>query len=196
MISHSHKFILITPHKCASVTLSDVFMEFSNVDGIKSERKDCFEYHDEYGKNSKHLKIRRIYNRASRDISDYMKIGSTRNPWDRNLSMYFFRHRNQTHETFNHDHFLEAIKRRDLDPTINFFKHKGKVVVDNIIRFDNLQSDYNRVCAKLNIIPKDLPHRNITTHAPYWEYYTDESREFVAQQAKLDIDYFGYKFGE
>jgi len=76
------------------------------------------------------------------------------------------------------------------------------IKTDYIGRFENLQEDFNHICDKIDIPRRILPHKynsdsKVRTKGrskPYQEYYDDESREFVADYFKEDIDYFGYKF--
>jgi len=39
-----------------------------------------------------------------------------------------------------------------------------------------------------------LPHANVAEHRDYRTYYTPETREFVAQKCRRDIEMFGYEF--
>jgi hypothetical protein len=79
------------------------------------------------------------------------------------------------------------------------------------------------VCGRLGLPPTPLPHQNRSLEAPrirslndvkkrvrrwlwtlrprnvyphYTDYYDDESRSFVAERYRRDIELFGYAFGE
>ena len=47
---------------------------------------------------------------------------------------------------------------------------------------------------KINCPNSRLPFKNATGHKPYWKYYTDETREMVADLFQNDIRMFGYTF--
>ena len=100
----------------------------------------------------------------------------------------------------------------------------GNILMDYIGKFENLQNDFNYVFQKLGLSPTDIPHVNKSKttnprlsfypnqlakyliyhinkkHMPsfksYQEYYDNESREFVAELYKKDINLFGYQFDE
>ena len=70
---------------------------------------------------------------------------------------------------------------------------KGKILVDFIGKFENLETDFNLICEKLNLTAK-LPHLNSTTHDHYSKYYTSKSRNIIEDWFKDDIIMFDYKF--
>ena len=85
---------------------------------------------------------------------------------------------------------------------------KGKILVDFVGRFENLQDDFDKVCDKIGMPRTKLPHTNTTKYIKksgggweldnkhYTEYYDEMTKDIVAKQFKRDIQYFGYKFGE
>jgi len=147
--------------------------------------------------------------------SDYdrrsFKFSFVRNPWDRAVSLYFylkkvgFIHKNKKFRTFLYEIEDDAL------PPIGLFHskalsqcnkqldwitdEKGRVFVDFVGRYENIESDFSRVCEELSI-ERQLPRRNITAHSHYTRHYDQESRKIVERVYAGDIDYFGYKFGE
>ncbi len=71
---------------------------------------------------------------------------------------------------------------------------EGEVMVDYIGRFENIVEDTGVVFKKLCIEGASLPHKNISEHRNYRTYYTDETRDIVAERYARDIEYFGYEF--
>ena len=70
----------------------------------------------------------------------------------------------------------------------------GKFRVDFIGRFENLQKDFQTICAKLKIEKQELPHRQKTNHLSYQKYYDEETKQLVADIWAEDIEAFNYSF--
>jgi hypothetical protein len=109
-------------------------------------------------------------------------------------------------------------------PQHNFlFDKEENLLVDFVGKFERLQEDFNKVCKRLGISKSTLPHINKsfdfntkvsrrlikilskilflsskTRHPPisksYKEYYDNESKEFVSELYRKDIESFGYRF--
>ena len=81
-----------------------------------------------------------------------------------------------------------------LNPQVDGLKINGKIGVLHFIRFENLQEDFDKICSTLNIPKTALPHKNASIREGYSSYYTDETREFVRNFYREDLQYFGYEF--
>lgn len=86
---------------------------------------------------------------------------------------------------------LEWFNNIDLISDMN-----GNLSVDNILRFEHLEEDWNMMFEVEGYEPPKLPKKNVSKHKHYSEYYDDETREFVTQLFERDIKTFGYTFGE
>jgi chondroitin 4-sulfotransferase 11 len=71
---------------------------------------------------------------------------------------------------------------------------RGEIVVDFIGRFENLESDMDRVYSALEMERVELPRLNASTHSHYSHWYTQETRQLVAERFSRDIAAFGYRF--
>lgn len=131
------------------------------------------------------------------------KFAVVRNPWDRLISSYFSPHRGNS--TWNREGFIALVSdspsmvsfldSRNLPSLVHTFIHP-RVDVDFVIRFENLQGDFDFVCDRLEIPREPLPHRNQSSRQPYQDYYDDELRDFVGQHYADDIAAFGYEFAD
>ena len=186
MISHKHKFIFVHVTKTAGTTIRWA-ME-GNYD----------ELHDPH-----HLGISEIKEKLSDQIfKSYFKFGTIRNPWDREVSRYKFILANGKRVSKLYEFTLDGFKNYLINfnkynsLNYNVLKIDGNIGVDYIMKFENLQKDFNVVCDRIGIPRQQLPHKNKTKHKHYTEYYDDETRELVAEKYATDIEHFGYKFGE
>ena len=69
----------------------------------------------------------------------------------------------------------------------------GKILVNYICRFENLDDDFSYVCRKLGK-SVSLPHVKASEHGHYSDYYDEETIKIVASWFKKDIQNFGYLF--
>lgn len=83
---------------------------------------------------------------------------------------------------------LEAIKQKK-------YAYIGdEMELDFIGRFENIQKDFELV-SKIVGLKNRLPHKNSSGNtAPYWKYYTYESREVAENFFKEDLETFNYSF--
>lgn len=195
MISHPHKGIFIHVPKTAGTSIRR-FLPFRGInyhsapDGSNDNKTGAYK-----------MGAARRIKRGLEDVwDDYFKFAFVRNPWDRTVSCW--KKNALGHKSFSS--FLDAHPYRESNHnliwhTLPQLDHicdaKGKLIVDYIGRFENLQEDLGVVCDKLGIARRKLPHLNKSKHKPYWEYYVDSQREFVYDLYKREIEYFGYEFG-
>jgi chondroitin 4-sulfotransferase 11 len=135
----------------------------------------------------------------------YFKFGFVRNPWDRAVSLYERREGIQM-RTLAFEHFIEWMQfassacvhpsphRYQIDWFVN---QHGFIAADFIGKFENLQADWATVAEKIGAEPQ-LPAENANPHRArdYTRYYNERTRNIVAERFAVDIECFGYKFGE
>ena len=197
MISHRHKFIFLHIPKCAGSTLNKAFLDYS----------------DDSEFDAWHPKFKQ-YCLKYKEALNYTKIISTRNPWDRLVSAFYYlkkggnqsSHDIKLSKTLNiyENNFAQWVQNDfrkviNLDLRVNHLKpisfYISKNHIDYSIKLENIQQDFDSVCDKIGIPRKQLPITNKTRHKHYTEYYDDETRAIVAEKYAKDIEYFGYEFG-
>jgi chondroitin 4-sulfotransferase 11 len=154
---------------------------------------------------------------------DYFKFSFVRNPWDKMVSQWWYnghpkvRGRNiytSKVKTFKEYilYFAEGGRISANNPRCTpwLVDDSGKILVDFVGRFENIEEDFNFICQQLTppkheqnkLWPPKLPHRNQSknkhrnewTDKPYQDYYDDETKEIIAREFEDDINLFGYKF--
>ncbi len=150
-----------------------------------------------------------------------------RNPWDKNVSMYFWNQYCNRRDGWSNKNFLsllEKVKHRIINRHHYTPRHKnfseflakathrashwdyytdanGKVMVDRILRYENLDEELTQCCQQLGIPFDDwkTSEKLKTTQRPekgnYEKFYTPEQRQQIAEQCANEIALMGYTFG-
>ena len=158
---------------------------------------------------------------TAEQFSQYFTFAFVRNPWTRILSEY--RYRNYLHHFSFSDFILNKLPKPGFDdqyrhvmPQYDLLHDQdGRLLVDFVGRFESLQKDFDTVCQKLGLDDSSLPHRNRSDkksrhlkrrlkntlfmngenrHHSLSDFYTDETRDAVAEYYRVDIETFGYRF--
>lgn len=146
-----------------------------------------------------HIPARKVKRRIGKDIWDsYYKFCVVRNPWDRVISQYYWRLRNDT-KVMSIDEFLDSRHVGSLiRKGIGVYTIDGKVVVDRICRYENLTEDLEEVRVKLGLPePISLPRaksmfRKDKRH--YSEVFSKEQKERVREIFSDEIKLLGYEY--
>ena len=243
MISHHHKCIFVHIPKNAGQSIENVFLNLLDLDW-ETRAPLLLRYNDrpELGPpRLAHLRAHEyiFYKYLSQELfNEYFKFTFVRNPWSRMVSIYKYLMFNHKYLKFNRrcdfksflaNAFKNKIWRNEywfVRPQSDFvYAEDGRMLVDFIGKFENLQDDFNYVCQKIDLPSTEVPHVNKSNVQPrlslhpkklikyfnhrinhinvkripafkkYQDYYDNESIEIVAELYKKDIELFGYKFG-
>ena len=161
-------------------------------DSIKKEYVNKFSIKslDKKFKIGKHTILNAYYRNWRKkygSIEDFFKFGTTRNPWDRAISYYFFG------EDINRLIKKRFMETKFLSPFGHYFNVKkyNDHKLDYVIRFEKLQQDFDFVCDKIGIPKQQLPHANKSKHKHYTEYYDDETRQIVEKNTQKILSISG-----
>lgn len=79
---------------------------------------------------------------------------------------------------------------------LDFLKNRKGDLPDYILRYENLDEDWEKFCKNVDLEYYPLPKLNVS-RVPiedYRYYYDDEMVEIVTKRYQDDIDYFGYTY--
>jgi hypothetical protein len=136
--------------------------------------------------------------------SSYFKFAFVRNPWDLVVSMYHFFRQTPAAvasdpdyrfvvENLDFENFVYLYPTLTSDMSAMFTNANGETLVDYVGRFENIEEDFAKICARIGIDAK-LPHLNSSARTSYRDYYTSASRAVVERHFARDIERFGYEF--
>jgi hypothetical protein len=153
------------------------------------------------------------------NFDDKFKFGFVRNPYDLEVSNYFWHTR--TNDRVNIDNFNTWIKWKYEEdstlltpddfaneetywylkgfcrnPQVGFFvDNNAKFLSDFIGRYETINDDWNYICDKMDWNYK-LGHHypSVGRQKDYRQYYNEESYDIVTNNYKTDLEVFGYDF--
>lgn len=235
MISHPHKCIFVHIPKCAGQSVEHMFLAALGHDW-ESRSILSLGVNDDPTLGPPrlaHLKATEYVDLgyvSQATFDDYFKFAIVRNPWSRLVSMYKYLGLHFRRDF--RDFVLRDLERTYLTkmrwfsgPQTGFVvDQSNKILVDSIVRFEQLDSEFARVARTAGLPSAVLPHvnptsdlqpslgfrpkqlarfalrhtkgRSIQHHDDYRHYYDDETREAVAHIYQSDIEMFGYSFHE
>lgn len=207
IISHRHRFVFIAVPKNASHAIRFALRPF--LDPADEEQVALFA----------HKRIQRPVFAAVRHghqtalqvrtalgpelWSGYRSFAVVRNPWARFVSYVAFMKRAgewprdpvaALWRTLQHPENQSAVHVR---PQSDFLVDNDRqLLVTQICRVEQLQSDFDAVTAALGLPAIRLDLHNTSDHGHYAKYYDDAMIAAVAELYREDIERFGYRFGD
>lgn len=161
------------------------------------------------GKVLHHLTYLDIYKKQKlylrkRTMSEFTKWCIVRNPYDRIISAYHFLGNNLTFAQFVQWVYGELDKyyRCKVNPFVVILpqwefvlNEDGQNGMDETLRFENLQEDFEKFQKKYNLEHFSLPHINARKRQSknFKTYYTQELADMVYHMYKWDFKMFNYK---
>lgn len=139
--------------------------------------------------SSCHAKARDVREAIGAERFDAMySFGTLRNPWDRLAAIHDVRQRVMPGASF--EDYLAQFHESQMDWLTDA---EGSVLVVDIVRFEDLATGWPKIAKRIGV-ERELPHLNESHERPYQEYYTDETRQMVAERCAADIAYGGYTY--
>ena len=202
MISHSHNFTFIHLPKTGGCSIE------KSLSPELARSSPAPRHNEGFAINYQHATLREIqlFHPESQPFFSFCFV---RNPWDRLVS--FYSHISQRNGAwikqckpspmFSFNRMIQNLYLKKFHPSYNHCPYTFMAPclewIENISfvgRFENLQSDFGKVCKILKLPLRQLPLLNSSSRSPYESYYTDSSINMVGDLYKKDIEYFGYEF--
>ena len=199
LVNHIHKFLFVHIQKTAGLSITDSLMQIAGTQSL--------------GYQHSFINLLDLH-----QYSGYFKFCFVRNPYDRLVSWYNMMINHGVDNDFSRymmkgRNFSEFLDRTEIiyeaDPkekangeypkSIAFNQldyitdREGKIAVDFIGRFENLENDFRLICLRLDI-PFRLGHKNKYNHSGYRTYYKTNDIEKVQKLYERDLEYFKYTF--
>ena len=230
LISHQYKFIFVKTEKTASTSIEDYLHRAlkretevcratpSNRRRLLEAGRDLAEIsfigwtHDQrrhvafYSGLEPHSSLTDARRFLGDEVfAQYRVVTSERNPWDRQVSLYFHRLKKRgiepTRESFQrdlHSAFYNLFHHNRLN-NWRLYSIDGAPKIDFLIRFSSIEEDIDRLHETVGL-PKhdnDLMHFRKTRdreHQDYRHFYDERTRDLVRRWYAKEIEYFGFEF--
>lgn len=204
LISHSPRFLFIHVWKTGGTSIKTALTRYkdSHVSLTSLEQcRDIVFLSDQLKKHATALDIMQLF--PEDFFRQYFKFAFVRNPWEIQVSYYFYVLQSECH--FDHEHVKQLGSfAKYVDWRVNghvslqsdFICNKiGDTIVDFVGRFERMEADFRLICNTLGVSNIQLPKSNTSTHLSYTHYYDDVTRKQIGLAYAEDIERFSYCFG-
>ena len=204
IISYKHKFIFIKTRKTAGSTIELILRKQLGPDDIATKLGDekcpCVNCNETLFSHTGH---RYIAENWPNEWKNYYKFAVDRNPWDKIVSAFFYWDTlySDTPGVSTDQGFKKfaATPARTFPNDWNMYSDSNKLVVDQLLQYENLHKEFPEVCKMLGV-----PYNNELDYIKakagfknfdgYQHLFNDDARCRVEKQCKPLIDHFNYKF--
>ena len=190
MICHKYKTVFIHIPKTAGTSVEAMFgfVKIKNQNFFIEELKE------------KHWNAEQIKNKYGGYFDEYFKWTIVRNPWDREVSLYNMMKRQRRFLGMEFKEFLKKVvipgketkEKKVFQDQVDFLTIEDEVSVDQIVRYEYLESGWKQVCSTINKPEEKLKHLRNLSEGSFELQYDQESIEIVYKLRKADIEFLKY----
>ena len=167
------------------------------VDGSYTFYKSAFQFYHKF-KFGPHQSARVVKNRISKKIwNNYLKFTVERNPFDKMVSMYFMNWGKDGQDRPGRS-FEDWVKRGENIPyNYPLYTWKDEVIVDRVLRYENLNEELKEVYTELGLPFKSLTERakgGYRKQVDYRSIHTDFTKKKTELIFNKELDLMNYTF--
>jgi len=215
LISHKHKFITIDIPKTGSRSLRESLSPMGIIDVVgKPHPNEAFYQHGTA------LDCVRDFEKNNCNFHDYFSFCVVRNPWDRYFSFFkYFKnyaekyiHRDESirwgraeinqgqycvslFSQSDHQTILKNIILNNNSQDSYYCDESGKIIVDHIAEFKDLQNEFVLLCNKVGIQAPTFKHGNKSSNSlNMHDIYNQQLIDLVAKKEKGAIELKNYDY--
>ena len=215
LISHKHKFITIDIPKTGTRSLRETLLPLNIIDVCGLANFESEFYQHDFATRAKKQFAKNNWN-----WNDYFKFTIVRNPWVRYFSFFkYFKSYGEKYlrqdesinwgkseinqgklcaELFENKDDQTVLKniilKNDSQDTY-YFDESGKIIVDHIAEFENLQNEFIFLCNQVGINAPHLKHGNKSSNPlNIHDIYNQQLIDLVAQKEKSVIKLKNYHY--
>lgn len=204
IISHKHEFIFIKTRKTAGTSIEVALEKICGEKDIVTPVLPEVPGHRarNYESYTNHTSAAEVRDKLSPEIwGQYFKFAIERNPWDKVVSMYYWRLGAKRVNCSFKEFCLRANGMKYgnyLMPTdFHLYAQDGKLLTDYIGRYESLDRELDYISSILKIKLPSLTreksvYRNVKSH--YSQYYDNELLNIVKDNFNEEIGYLDYQF--
>ena len=207
MIYKEKNFIFIHIHKTAGKSINNALHKFQdNVpfkyklwNKIYSKPLNKKPIYPDYLMLDTHTNATEYKKFLGNEYDKFFKFAIVRNPFDWQVSMYFFMKEQKNHfqheiiNKFNFNEYIEWRVNEDFQLQKSFVvDEQDNLIVDFVGKLENIKNDFNHIQDRLNI-QTSLPHVNKSKHKPYYEYFNRKTSNIILEAFEEDFNFFGYE---
>jgi len=210
IVSHKHRFVFIHIEKCAGTSVTNALLPCLGSEdlvlGVTPEGERLHESNWRAGKLHKHSPAWFAREALGPEIWEtYFKFSFIRSPWDLLVSSYHWAlettwvdprgtiEKIRALPDFNAYLLSPYCRKANCFDYVSDRAHRH-IIIDFIGRQERLAADFGEVCKRIGLPPSDLLLINPSSHAPYTDCYTPETRQRVEDWFRRDIAAFGYRW--